>query len=118
MRLGAARHFDRCANNASLHPPPAALRRCCPKQARYQLRYTPKYKVVKEMKAAAPPNGLLCSPSCGARNGYAPWSGAPFRPLRQQRLAASATGGASALLPKPRAANCATPRNVLSRSES
>ncbi|MBQ6092625.1 MAG: hypothetical protein IJL00_02990, partial [Clostridia bacterium] len=39
----AARHFDRCANNASLHPPPAALRRCCPNRARCQLRYTPKY---------------------------------------------------------------------------
>ena len=35
--FAVARFSDRCANFCSLYPPLAALRRICPKQARYQL---------------------------------------------------------------------------------
>ena len=36
---------------------------------------------------------LLRNPSCGARNCFAAWSAAQFRPLRQPLLPLSATGG-------------------------
>ena len=44
-----SQNFDRCTIPASLYPPQAALRRQCPKQARYQLRYTPKYLIVSAL---------------------------------------------------------------------
>lgn len=36
---------------------------------------------------------LRCNPSCGARNCFAAWSAAQFRPLRQPLLPLSAIGG-------------------------
>lgn len=36
---------------------------------------------------------MLRNPSCGARNCFAAWSAAQFRPLRQPLLPLSATGG-------------------------
>ncbi len=52
LRLGAAHNFDRCAVFASLFRPPDALRRKRPKQARYQLRYTPTYILLFVCRAA------------------------------------------------------------------
>ena len=42
LRLGAPKNFDRCANTSSLFLPPAAVRPCCPKQARRDCA-TPRY---------------------------------------------------------------------------
>ena len=38
--LAAKRNIDRYANKSSLDPAAGGARMCCPKQARYQLRYT------------------------------------------------------------------------------
>ena len=65
-----------------------------PKQARYQLRYTPIFNCnfIKEQLALL---ALLRCPKS-----FSAWSAERFRPLRHPRLAVSATGGASAAMPK------------------
>ena len=67
LRLGAPKNFDRCANTSSLFLPPAAVRPCCPKQARRGCA-TPRYIQFNILYNLISACSLLALPSFRLRN--------------------------------------------------
>ncbi|MCD7828492.1 MAG: hypothetical protein LUG85_08165, partial [Clostridiales bacterium] len=73
------------------------VRMCCPKQARFQLRYTPKISKCKKRELSENAlSALLRFPALSAAKDCL----ANRRPLRQQILTSSATGGVRMCCPK------------------